>query len=307
MKRMDLDGLADFVLVASNGGLGRAARKTGRSKATLSRKVADLEEALGVRLVERGARHMRLTAEGEALFVRTRGPLSELHQAGDDVGSGTGVLSGPLRISAPLLISHVALSRIAAEFSRLHPRLEIAITAEDRFVDPIEEGYDLVVRTNPKPTENMVGRRLFTDQLLLVTAPQVALAPEGGPVAAVLMSRTGEARDWQIETASGVVTYSPQPVLWLSSILMVHEAVRAGAGAAILPISLVEADLAGGTLVQWGSVLNRPVEVWVLHASQRLASPKVTRFVAFLAEQFPEAKLELAPPPSAPAAKLPNN
>ena len=138
MKHMNLDALADFVLVASQGGLGKAARSTGRSKATLSRKVAELEQALEVRLVERGSQHMRLTAEGEALLVRIRGPLSELNQAGDDISSGSGVLAGTLRISAPVLFSHVALSRVAAGFSKLHPRLEIEITSEDRFVDPIE-------------------------------------------------------------------------------------------------------------------------------------------------------------------------
>ena len=73
MKQMDLETLADFVLVATHGGLGKAARNTGRSKATLSRKVSDLEDALQVRLVERGATHLRLTPEGEALFARTRG------------------------------------------------------------------------------------------------------------------------------------------------------------------------------------------------------------------------------------------
>jgi len=177
LERLDLEALADFVLVASHGGLGKAARSTGRSKATLSRKVAELERALGVRLVDRGVQQLRLTAEGEALFARTRGLLGDLVQAGDDIRNGGGTLSGLLRISAPVLFSHVALSRVAAGFSRLHPNLQIEINAEDRFVDPVEEGYDLVVRTNPKPTENMVGRRLFTDEMVLVAPPTLELRP----------------------------------------------------------------------------------------------------------------------------------
>ena len=293
MKQMDLGALADFVLVASHGGLGKAARSTGRSKATLSRKVAELEEALEVRLVERGAQHLKLTAEGEALVARTRGLLGDIAQAGDDVRNGGGALSGLLRISAPVLISHVALSRIAAAFSQLHPRLQIEINAEDRFVDPVEEGYDLVIRTNPKPTESMVGRKLFNDEMELVAAPGLRRPKDGETVPAVLMSRLGETRAWMVETATGPASYEPAPVLRLSSILMVHEAVKAGAGAAILPLSLVGRDIAAGTLISWGRVLNRPVEVWVLHASQRLSSPKVTSFVTFLAEQFPDHRLEL--------------
>lgn len=292
MERIDLEALADFVLVATHGGLGKAARSTGRSKATLSRKLAALETMLDVRLVERGASQLRLTAQGEALFARTRGLIGELAQAGDDVRSGGRQLAGPLRITAPVLFSHVALSRAAALFSQLHPQLQIEINAEDRFVDLVEEGYDLVVRTNPKPNETLVGRRLFTDALALVAAPDVARPSGGGPVDAVLLSRLGEVRDWLVQADGAAATYQPRPVLRLSSILMIHQAVLAGRGAAILPWSLVGADVAAGRLSHWGQVLDRPIEVWVLHASSRLASLKVTSFAAFLAAQFPTGKLE---------------
>ncbi len=293
LEQMNLEALSDFVLVATHGGLGKAARSTGRSKATLSRKVAELENRLGVRLVERGALHLKLTAEGEALFVRTRSLLSELQQAGDDIRNGGGRLSGLLRVSAPVLFSQMALSGIAAAFGKLHPDLQMETNAEDRFVDPIEEGYDLVIRTNPKPTENMVGRRLFTDELVLVAAPSIACPPDGHDVPAVLMSRLGETREWLIQSGNGKLTFQPQPVLRLSSILMMRQAVLAGAGAAILPVSLVGRDVASGSLLEWGRVLNRPIEVWALHSSQRLASPKVTSFVQFLADQFPSGRLEV--------------
>lgn len=286
MERLDLDALSDFVLVAGHGGLGKAARATGRSKATLSRRLSELEERLGVRLLERGSQRLKLTGEGAALLARARGPLAELRQAGDDVRNGGTVLAGLLRISAPVLVSHLALSRIAAEFAQLHPQLEIEITAEDRFVDPVEEGYDLVVRTNPSPTEYMVGRRLFTDQLVVAAAPALPPPRDGDTVRAVLMSRVGAVRPWEIRTEAGDMMLTPAPALRLSSIMMMREAVLAGAGAALLPLSLIGPDIAAGRLRSWGEVRNRPVEVWVLHASQRLASPKVTRFVSFLAEEF---------------------
>jgi len=192
-----------------------------------------------------------------------------------------------------VLFSHVALSRAAALSSQLHPQLQIEIDAEDHFVDPVEEGYDLVICNNPKPTESMVGRRLFVDELALVAAPAVQKPPRGGPVDAVLMSRIGEVCDWQVDDEDGPLTYQPRPVMRLSSILMIHQAVQAGRGAAILPWSLVSGDVASGRLANWGHVLNRPIEVWVLHASSRLSSPKVTSFAAFLAAQFPDGRLEV--------------
>lgn len=89
------------------------------------------------------------------------------------------------------------------------------------------------------------------------------------------------------------MTYRPQPALRLSSILMMHAAVKAGAGATILPLALVARDLDSGALASWGPVLTWPIEVWILHATQRLASPKVTGFVSFVADQFATGRLEL--------------
>ncbi|HBI70280.1 MAG TPA: LysR family transcriptional regulator, partial [Massilia sp.] len=85
---MDLHALADFNLVARHGGFGRAARASGRPKATLSRRVAELESSLGVRLLERGARVLKLTQEGQALFERTAALLGEIDEAAADVASG---------------------------------------------------------------------------------------------------------------------------------------------------------------------------------------------------------------------------
>lgn len=126
---------------------------------------------------------------------------------------------------------------------------------------------------------------------MLVADPAVMRPPAGGPVDTVVMSRVGEVRDWEVDAGDGAVTYRPQPVMRLSSILMIHQAVQAGRGAAVLPWSLVAEEVASGRLANWGHVRNRPIEVWVLHASSRLSSPKVTSFAAFLADQFPDGKL----------------
>src|SRR5690349_3989127 len=101
-RKMDLQALSDFDLVAAHGGFGRAARVSGRSKATLSRRVAELEQDLGVRLIERGSQSLRLTDEGRGLHERTRGLLSEIAEAGEAVVLGASMPKGRLRVSAPL-------------------------------------------------------------------------------------------------------------------------------------------------------------------------------------------------------------
>jgi DNA-binding transcriptional LysR family regulator len=84
----DLQALADFNLVATHGGLGWASRASGQAKATLSRHIAELEDSLGLRLLERGSRSLQLTEEGAALRARTEGLLREIAEAGETIGSG---------------------------------------------------------------------------------------------------------------------------------------------------------------------------------------------------------------------------
>src|SRR6202046_4725038 len=113
---MNLEALADFNLVALHGGFGRASRESGRSKATLSRRVTELEQSLGVRLIERGSQTLRLTEEGRSLHERTSDLLSEIAEAGETVASRAPTPRGRLRISAPVVLAHVALTRVAVRF-----------------------------------------------------------------------------------------------------------------------------------------------------------------------------------------------
>ena len=114
---MDLLAIADFNLVARHGGFGRAARSAGRPKATLSRRVAELEASLGVRLFERGARTLKLTQEGRALHERTGALLTEIDATAAAIASGGERPRGRLRVSAPLLFSQTAMGRLAAGFA----------------------------------------------------------------------------------------------------------------------------------------------------------------------------------------------
>ena len=168
---MDLQTLADFNLVAAHGGFGRASRASGRAKATLSRRVAELEQSLGVRLIERGSQSLRLTEEGMALHERTHGPLSEIAEASEAVVLGASTPRGRLRVSAPVVIAHVALGRIGARFAHAYPEVQLEIVADDRQVDPVEDGFDLVIRVDPAPDDRLVGRRFLYDERLIVAHP----------------------------------------------------------------------------------------------------------------------------------------
>ncbi|MFD0985753.1 LysR family transcriptional regulator [Methyloligella solikamskensis] len=284
---MDLLALADFSLVARHGGFGKAARAAHRPKATLSRRVAELEASLDLRLFERGGRALKVTEEGRALFERTHTLLGELEEATAAIASGGQTPRGRLRISAPLLFSQTAMGGLAASFALKYPEVRIEVTTEDRPVDMIEEGYDLVIRVNPAPDESLVGRTFLRDRLVVVAHPDLVRPAEGEAVPAIVRS-TNDSSPWRVLGPDGEEDIRIEPVMTLSSLIMVRDAVRAGVGAGRLPVSLVSHDLADGTLAHWGDVAGPEIALWTLYPSRRLLSARVAAFLDHLKQAFPK-------------------
>ena len=284
---MDLLALADFNLVARHGGFGRAARASGRPKATLSRRVSELEAALDLRLFERGGHLLRLTEEGRALHAQTGALLTQIEESVMSVSTGGDTPRGRLRISAPLNFAQTAMGRIAAGFALRYREVRLEVTTEDRAVDMIEEGYDLVIRVNPSPDESLVGRVFLRDRLVLVAAPGRAEAIENRPMPAIVRGPGDVSAGWTVSVEGKTRQIEVDPVLRLSSLIMVRDAVRSGVGVALLPVSLVGQDLAAGALAHLGDAVGPEITLWALYPSRRLLSPRVSAFLEYLTEVFP--------------------
>jgi len=289
---MDLSALADFHLIASHGGFGKASRISGRPKATLSRRVMDLERSLGIRLIERGARALRLTEEGQMLLERTHGPMSEIAEAGDLVTSGLSTPRGRLRVSAPVLFSMTLLGRLAADFAQVYPEVLLDIVADDRNIDLVEDGFDVAIRVNPNPDVELVGRCFARDEMLLVAAPSLkrptmAMGDKAPCVPAIAYANKYDGGLWRYQDGDTLNCVTPEVRIQMSSLIMMRDAVLAGAGAALLPRSLVQTAIVRNDLAVWGRMLDRPIELWVLHNARRLVSTKVTAFVDYLCDAFP--------------------
>lgn len=291
---MDLLALTDFHLVATHGGFGRASRASGQPKATLSRRVRDLEDSLGVRLIERGTRTLRLTDEGAVLHARTGARIAEIAEALQDVKAGLGRPSGRLRVSVPLLFAQTSLGPLAAAFLAAFPEVLLEVATDDRFIDLVADDIDVVVRVNPRPDSDLVGRCFLHNRQVLVASPGLPRpSPDTRPdqrTTFPAVTRTGAAPDesWRvIDEASGQERlFHPKPVLRLASPMSVRDAVLAGAGAALIPRTIAVDALASGRLVSWGLSVQPATEVWVLHGSHRLVSPKVSAFVNFVCDYF---------------------
>jgi DNA-binding transcriptional LysR family regulator len=146
-----------------------------------------------------------------------------------------------------------------------------------------------VIRINPPADELLIGRRIVADTRMLVASPGLPMPPVPGSEAqeqelpAVVLSTTRPAASWQVATSTGNVrAFIPMPVLRLSSLLIVREAVLEGAGVALLPGLLVARDVAAGRLACWGKDAGPPVEVWALYSSRRLLSAKVRALLDML-------------------------
>lgn len=290
---MDLSAVTDFNLVARHGGFGAASRATGSAKATLSRRVRELEDSLGVRLIERAVRPLRLTEEGRALHARTMAPLEAIGDALQDLQGGLQRPAGHLRISAPLLFASVSLGPLAAAFLAAYPEVLLDVRTDDGFVDLRDGTVDIVIRANPRPDNELVGRCFLRNALVLVAPPGLARPRDDSQsFPAVMRAGVPDPDTWRIVDDHDGATrlYRPRAVMRLSSPLSVRDAVLAGAGAAMVPLAIVAEDVQAGRLVQWGADSAPPVEVWVLHASRRLVNTKVSAFVAFICAYFAQDK-----------------
>lgn len=163
--------LSAFHAAAGDGGFAAAARRLKLSRAQVSKLIAELETQLGAKLFQRTTRRMSLTAGGRSYLNATRGVLEALDGAANAVRDAQTSLSGALRINAPVSFGTAHLTPLLTPFLDRHPGVQIDLTLNDRVVDLVEEGYDMVVRIGVLPDSSLVARRLAPARLAIVGSP----------------------------------------------------------------------------------------------------------------------------------------
>jgi DNA-binding transcriptional LysR family regulator len=165
------DALAAFHAAATEGGFAAAARRTKLNRAQVSKTIAALEAELGARLFQRTTRRMSLTEAGRRYLAATRGVLETLDGAVNAVRETQTMLSGPLRINAPVSFGTAHVAPLLTAFLGQHPGVQIDLTLNDRVVDLVEEGYDMVIRIGVLPSSSLIARRLAPARLAIVASP----------------------------------------------------------------------------------------------------------------------------------------
>lgn len=288
-----LSGFAVFIQVAETRSFVAAGRLLGVSASAVGKRVARLEERLGVRLFHRSTRSITLTSEGALFLDRSRRVLAEIEAAERELSLTTEAPRGRLRVSLPLVSSLVL--PVLADFMKQYPEVELDLDFTDRKVDVIEEGFDAVVRTGDLSDSRLSARLLGAFRLLLAGSPDY-FAQRGIPrkpsdllnhsCLHYRFPNSGKLETWPLRRAPG----EPEIALPVSMICNNIETrlcfAQRGLGIACLPDFAARDAIAGGRLITvLDDYVERTSEFRVLWPASRHWTPKLRVFIDFLAER----------------------
>lgn len=254
----DLNDLRLFVLVASAKGYTAASRQSGVPRATLSRRIAALEAALGLRLIERSSRALRLSEPGERLYARARHLIAEADAAFDSLTESASGPEGVIRLAVPPSLLQLHLEQVLLDYLAARPGISLQIEATNRRVDLQRESFDLAIRAgqgDSGPQDQEVVPFASVEHVLAVAPALVpllrpSLADSLRQLPVLAWAPAGIAATWQLRDHAGKQHNLPlAPRLMVEDMAMLHRATRAGLGLALLPRFMVAHDLAQGRLI----------------------------------------------------------
>jgi len=289
-----LGELSAFVEVARRQSFAQAAQQLGRHPSAVSRAVAALEGRLGVRLLQRTTRRVALSAAGRDYFKRCEALLAEFEGADAEVRDLGASLRGTLRVSAATGSGQTLLAPILAEFLIAHPLLSLDLQLTNRYVDLIEEGYDLALRVGALTDSRLVVRRLAPSRRILIASPAY-LERHGSPRqprqleehACLVLDIGAQPRRWELESGRTRAAHEVRGPMHSNNTLALLSACCGGLGIALLPEFVAEAALAAGTLRRvlpaWGSPEQA---IFAVYPTARFIPAKVRAFVEFVATRL---------------------
>jgi DNA-binding transcriptional LysR family regulator len=289
---MDLQDLRTFVEVADTGGVAEGARRLGLSKSIVSRRLAQLEQTLGVQLLSRTTRGSALTEAGATFREHAMRVVAEL-EAAQETLSPEGEVRGLLRVAAPLTFGITRLAPVFAELARRHPLLRLDTSYSDRFVDLIGEGFDCAVRLGLMRDSSLVGRRICAFRGSLVASPDY-LAQHGVPRTLEDLAHhqavTQKGEVWPVKDGGKIVTTRPRARMTADNGEAVLAAALAGVGLAALPDFLTGSHVAAGRLIPLlGDYQVPEAGMYVVRPPGAFPSRKVRVLIDILVEHFGEA------------------
>lgn len=289
-SRLDLNLLMMFLDIVNAGSISQTAVRVHMPKATLSRKLRQLEQQIGAVLLKRGPHKLEMTEVGQALYQHCERIAEEAADASSIAAEMQSQLKGAMRISIPFGIGNTWITQALARFALLHPDVKLTIHVKNGWVDVSEEPYDIAIHIGRVHNEHLPVRRL-ADLPRGVYASPAYLECHGIPAAPADLLRhecialETQLADglWTFNTAAGVETLTPR--MTSSDVVVVREMVTAGLGCAILTHPLTASDVQSGRLVrvlpQWRIP---PVPVVAMFLERRHMPQRIRAFIDLIAK-----------------------
>jgi DNA-binding transcriptional LysR family regulator len=294
MGHLDLRDLDAFVAIARTKNFRRAAREHGVSVSSFSQRLRDMEERLGVRLLNRTTRSVALTEAGELLLARAAPAISDVNAALEEVRGLRGVPSGRLRINAPPPAIDLVLAPLIGPFLEAFQQVELEIVGQSGFIDIVGAGYDAGVRYGEHLEQDMIAIPLGPPQRYALVAAPAYLARHGRPkhprdlldhACIRVRLSSGAMLDWEFEKAGRAVQLSPPAKLVVNHPAPAMRAARDGVGFWLTFRDYVSETIASGALVSvlddWCPPFPGP---FLYYPSRHQPPPALAAFVNFVRE-----------------------
>ncbi|WP_394886725.1 LysR family transcriptional regulator [Mesorhizobium sp. AaZ16] len=284
-----------FIDVVEAEGFSAAGRKIGRSKALLSKYVRELEDELGALLLNRTTRQFSLTEAGHTYYKRASEIVREIDNLADVVRESSGDVRGRIKLSAPRSFADAPVGQSLIDFAKEHPDIVLDINLDDRFVDLVEEGFDLAVRITRLESSSLIARRLAPFSVCLCASPEL-IEMHGEPkrpqdlagLPCIIDTNGRWLSNWPFLGDGGeMISVSVSGPIEVNSPMAARAAAVAGLGFAILPDFIAAPDIADGKLV---AMLDDRIlpggGIFAVYPHRRYLPAKVRVFVDFLVQWF---------------------
>ena len=289
-----LGAIRAFVSVVQRGGFSAAAKAENTSQATVSKRLAALEEHLGVQLLRRTSRDQSLTQAGADYYENCLAILSELEEAEANARSQVAVPRGLLRVTAAFPLARLLLAPILPKFLATYPEIRVDLVLTDKHVDLIGEGMDLAIRAQQLPDSNLVARKLFDNPMYLVASPDYldrAGTPREPAALAehncLIYSRLESVNVWHFNRRGRNYTVTVTGNLQCDNGDTLLSAALSGLGMLVLPHWMIHDHLDAGRLaVVMPEFEPAPLPIHVVYPQRRYLPLKVRAFVEFLTAEF---------------------
>ncbi len=288
-------GMEVFLRVVECGSLSRAAESLDLANATVTTTLRNLEQHLGVTLIQRNTRHLHLTEEGSLFLPRCRDILNAVAQAEAEVKVNANEISGALRIEAPFAIGQHLICPAVVDFTKLHPGLNVSITLTNQPQRLIERGTDVAIRMDSIEDADLVGRPVYEARHVVCGAPAIvkAMSPshpsEIDPRRCLGLFEEGHSRPvaWRFQRGAEEVLLRPEGALNFNNTQALIQAARREAGL-IYVLDIFVADLLEqGELVEMFPDWDTNIRTFhAVTVKSRFVSPKVRAFIDYMLGAF---------------------